>query len=187
MLTLPSPAMRDVAILGATGSIGTSALDVIARHPDRLRATVLAASAMTALDLCRRHRPRHAVIADSDLFAALRDGLLAAGLDTLPHAGDAALEALVASDVCDTVVAAIVGAAGLPTTLAAARAGKRLLLANKESLVLAGELLMAAAHAGGATIVDRQRANAIFLRRRPLRGASPALSGQDITPPGPDR
>jgi len=165
MLTLPNWDMREVAVLGATGSIGTSALDVIARHPDRLRATVLAAGSNVdgLLELCRRHRPRHAVIADGDLFAALRDGLLAAGLETQAHAGDAALEALVASDACDTVVAAIVGAAGLPTTLASARAGKRLLLANKESLVLAGELLMAAAHAGGATIVpiDSEH-NAIF-------------------------
>ena len=94
------------------------------------------------LALCRAHRPRHAVIADDAGFAALRDGLRDAGLSTQAHAGDDALEALVASDACDTVVAAIVGAAGLPSTLAAARAGKRLLLANKESLVLAGELLM---------------------------------------------
>ncbi len=157
--------MREVAVLGATGSIGTSALDVIARHPERLRTTVLAAGRQVdmLIALCCQHNPRHAVIADSALYPALRDGLRAAGLDTQAHAGDAALEALVASDVCDTVVAAIVGAAGLPSTLAAARAGKRLLLANKESLVLAGELLMAAAHAGGAVIVpiDSEH-NAIF-------------------------
>ena len=157
--------MRNVAVLGATGSIGTSALDVIARHPDRLRASVLAAGSNVdaLIALCRRHRPHHAVIADDDRYPALRDGLRAAGLDTQAHAGDAALVALVESDACDTVVAAIVGAAGLPSTLAAARAGKRLLLANKESLVLAGELLMAAARAGGATIVpiDSEH-NAIF-------------------------
>ena len=160
-----APTIRNVAVLGATGSIGTSALDVIARHPDRLRASVLAAgrNVEALIELCRRHRPRHAVIAGDDLYPILRDGLRAAGLDTQAHAGDAALEALVAGDVCDTVVAAIVGAAGLPSTLAAARAGKRLLLANKESLVLAGELLMAAAHAAGATIVpiDSEH-NAIF-------------------------
>ncbi len=157
--------MRDVAVLGATGSIGGSALDVIGRHPDRLRASVLAAgSNVTALiDLCQRHRPRHALIADPLLYAPLRDGLRAAGLDTQAHAGDDVLVGLVASDASDTVVAAIVGAAGLPSTLAAARAGKRLLLANKESLVLAGELLMAAAQEGGATIVpiDSEH-NAIF-------------------------
>ena len=157
--------MRRVAVLGATGSIGASALDVIARHPDRLRATVLAAGRQVdaLVALCRTHRPEHAVIADAAGFAALRDGLAAAGLATQAHAGGDALEALVAGDACDTVVAAIVGAAGLPSTLAAARAGKRVLLANKESLVLAGELLMAAAHAHGATIVpvDSEH-NAIF-------------------------
>jgi len=157
--------MRRVAVLGATGSIGSSALDVIARHPQRLRACVLAAgsNATALVELCRRHRPDHAVIADEAAFATLRDGLRDAGLPTQAHCGDEALEQLVAGDACDTVVAAIVGAAGLPSTLAAARAGKRLLLANKESLVLAGELLMQAAHAGGATIVpvDSEH-NAIF-------------------------
>ncbi|HEY5803951.1 MAG TPA: 1-deoxy-D-xylulose-5-phosphate reductoisomerase [Lysobacter sp.] len=160
-----SAGTRNVAVLGATGSIGTSALDVISRHPDRLRASVLAAGSNVAalVELCRRHRPDHAVIADSQGLQALADGLREAGLRTQPHCGDDALEALVSGDACDTVVAAIVGAAGLPSTLAAARAGKRLLLANKESLVLAGELLMQAAQAGGATIVpiDSEH-NAIF-------------------------
>ena len=156
---------RKVAVLGATGSIGTSALDVIARHPGRLQASVLAAgrNVDALLALCRAHRPRHAVIAEASAFVALRDGLRDAGLPTQAHCGDDALEALVASDDCDTVVAAIVGAAGLPSTLAAARAGKRLLLANKESLVLAGELLTAAARDGGAQVVpiDSEH-NAIF-------------------------
>jgi 1-deoxy-D-xylulose-5-phosphate reductoisomerase len=138
---------------------------VIARHPQRLRANVLAAGRQVdaLLALCEVHRPQHAVIADETLFAALRDGLRARGLATGAHAGDAALDALVASDACDTVVAAIVGAAGLPSTLAAARAGKRLLLANKESMVLAGALLTRAARDGGATIVpiDSEH-NAIF-------------------------
>ncbi len=155
----------NIAVLGATGSIGTSALDVIARHPDRLRATVLAAGrdVETLLVLCQRYRPQHAVIADEGGYTALRDGLRKAGLATHAHAGAAAIENLAAGDACDTVVAAIVGAAGLPSTMAAARAGKRLLLANKESLVLAGELLMAAARKGGATIVpiDSEH-NAIF-------------------------
>lgn len=157
--------MRQVAVLGATGSIGTSALDVIARHPSRLRASVLAAGRQVdgLLALCRAHRPAHAVIADEALYATLRDGLLDAGLPTQAHAGMQALDTLAASDACDTVVAAIVGAAGLSSTLAAARAGKHLLLANKESLVLAGELLMAAARDGGATIIpiDSEH-NAIF-------------------------
>ena len=157
--------MQRVAILGATGSIGASALDVIARHPDRMRASVLAAGTRVdaLLALCRVHRPAHAVIADAGAYAALRDGLRDAGLETEAHAGAEALDSLVAGDACDSVVAAIVGAAGLSSTLAAARAGKRLLLANKESLVLAGELLMQAAQAHGATIVpiDSEH-NAIF-------------------------
>ena len=147
--------MRQVAVLGATGSIGSSALDVIARNPDRLRATVLAAGSDVdgLLALCRTHRPAQAVIADPSRARALHDGLAAAGLPTTAHAGGDAICALAAGDACDTVVAAIVGAAGLDSTLAAARAGKRLLLANKESLVLAGELLMQAARDGGAEIV----------------------------------
>jgi 1-deoxy-D-xylulose-5-phosphate reductoisomerase len=156
---------RNIAVFGATGSIGASALDVVARHPDRLRATVLAAGSNVdaLLALCRVHRPLHAVVADPTRFEALRAGLREAGLDTQAHAGDEALEALAASEYCDTVVAAIVGAAGLSSTLAAAKAGKRLLLANKESLVLAGELLMRAAHDSGAVIVpiDSEH-NAIF-------------------------
>jgi 1-deoxy-D-xylulose-5-phosphate reductoisomerase len=157
--------MQRVAVLGATGSIGTSALDVIARHPGSMHASILAAGSNVSalLALCHTHRPAHAVIADAAGFTALRDGLRDAGLPTQAHAGSAALDALIASDACDTVVAAIVGAAGLSSTLAAAHAGKRLLLANKESLVLAGELLMQAARAGKARIIpiDSEH-NAIF-------------------------
>ncbi|WP_394696699.1 1-deoxy-D-xylulose-5-phosphate reductoisomerase [Pseudoxanthomonas japonensis] len=158
-------APRNVAVLGATGSIGASALDVIARHPDRYRASVLAAgcNVEALLTLCIAHRPDHAVIADDTLYARLRDGLSDAGLATQPHAGMEALDTLVAAPDCDVVVAAIVGAAGLSSTLAAARAGKRLLLANKESLVLAGELVTDAADAAGAEIIpiDSEH-NAIF-------------------------
>ncbi|WP_312328177.1 1-deoxy-D-xylulose-5-phosphate reductoisomerase [Stenotrophomonas sp.] len=148
-------APRRVAVFGATGSIGASALDVIARHPDRYRATVLAAGSQVQalLALCVAHRPLHAVIADEACYGELRDGLRAAGLDTQAHAGAAALDQLAASDACDTLVAAIVGAAGLSSTLAAADAGKRILLANKESLVLAGELLTRRASAAGAEII----------------------------------
>ena len=167
--------VRDIAVFGATGSIGASALDVIARHPDRLRASVLAAGSQVdaLIALCVAHRPAHAVIADESRYAALRDGLRDAGLSTEAHAGDAALDVLAASNACDTVIAAIVGAAGLGSTLAAARAGKRLLLANKEALVLAGELLMAAANGAKAEIIpiDSEH-NAIFqcLRSRDTQG-----------------
>ena len=157
--------MKRIAVLGATGSIGSSALDVIARHPDRLRVQTLAAgrNVEALIALCRTHRPAHAAIADDSAYAALRDGLRDAGLDTEAHAGMPAIDALAADQDSDCVVAAIVGAAGLSSTLAAARAGKRLLLANKESLVLAGTLLMAAARDAGATIVpiDSEH-NAIF-------------------------
>ncbi len=157
--------MKRVAVLGATGSIGSSALDVIARHPDRLRVQTLAAgrNVEALIALCRTHRPAHAAIADDSAYAALRDGLRDAGLDTEAHAGMPAIDALAAEEGNDSVVAAIVGAAGLSSTLAAARAGKRLLLANKESLVLAGALLMAAARDAGAAIIpiDSEH-NAIF-------------------------
>lgn len=157
--------MRRIAIFGATGSIGASALDVISRHPDQYRVTVLAAGNRVdaLIELCRIHRPDHAVIADEALFAVLQSGLNDAGLATQAHAGLAAMDTLAASDACDTVIAAIVGAAGLSSTLAAARAGKRLLLANKESLVLAGELLMREVAAAGGTLVpiDSEH-NAIF-------------------------
>jgi 1-deoxy-D-xylulose-5-phosphate reductoisomerase len=156
---------RRIAVLGATGSIGSSALDVIARNPDRLRPALLAAGSNVdaLLALCRTHAPDHAVIADESAYARLRDGLRDAGLGTQAHAGEPALAQLVAGDACDTVVAAIVGAAGLASTMAAANAGKRLLLANKESLVLAGELLTTAARSAGSCIIpiDSEH-NAIF-------------------------
>lgn len=157
--------MRNVAILGATGSIGASALDVIARHPGRFRASVLAAHRKVdeLVALCVHFEPDLAIIADAALEAALRDKLAAAGLATRAAAGMSALNEAVSGEACDTVVAAIVGAAGLESTLAAARAGKRLLLANKESVVMAGPLLLDAVRAGGAEIVpvDSEH-NAIF-------------------------
>ncbi|MGY3265107.1 1-deoxy-D-xylulose-5-phosphate reductoisomerase [Lysobacter sp. HA35] len=157
--------MRRIAVLGATGSIGASALDVIARHPDRLAANVLAAgrNVDALVALCHQHRPDHAVIADPDLFSELRTKLADAGVPTQAHAGMQAIDELAAGEACDTVVAAIVGAAGLDSTLAAVRAGKRIALANKESLVLAGELVMRAARESGAQIVpvDSEH-NAIF-------------------------
>jgi 1-deoxy-D-xylulose-5-phosphate reductoisomerase len=157
--------LTTIALLGATGSIGGSTLDVVARHPERFRIGALSAHSRVdeLLALCTRFRPDSAVVADPDAFAALRDGLRALGLPTRAMAGPDALVEIAADPACDTVVAAIVGAAGWPTTGAAARAGKRLLLANKESVVLAGDLLMQAARAGGATLlpVDSEH-NAIF-------------------------
>jgi 1-deoxy-D-xylulose-5-phosphate reductoisomerase len=146
---------QGIAILGATGSIGKSALDVVARHPDRFR--VVALTANTGVDallaLCARLRPDLAVIADPASERALRDGLTAAGLATQGLAGSDSLARAVEAPGVDTVVAAIVGAAGLVPTLAAARAGRRLLLANKEAIVCAGPLLMNAVRAGGAQLL----------------------------------
>ena len=157
--------LKTIALLGATGSIGGSTLDVVARHPDRFRIGALSAHARVdeLLALCERFRPDSAVVADPAAWPALRDGLAARGLPTRALAGPQALDEVAADPANDTVVAAIVGAAGVASTLAAARAGKRLLLANKESVVVAGALLMDAVRAGGATVlpVDSEH-NAIF-------------------------
>ncbi|HEX5756969.1 MAG TPA: 1-deoxy-D-xylulose-5-phosphate reductoisomerase [Arenimonas sp.] len=158
-------AMKRVALLGATGSIGASALDVIARHPDRYVIDALSAhrNVDALLHLCARFRPRVAVIADAAGYAALRDGLQTLGLDTQAACGSEALDEIAATGENDTVIAALVGAAGVASTLAAARAGKRLLLANKESVVLAGDLLMREARDHGAMLIpiDSEH-NAIF-------------------------
>ncbi|MFA6984744.1 MAG: 1-deoxy-D-xylulose-5-phosphate reductoisomerase [Arenimonas sp.] len=157
--------LRRIALLGATGSIGTSALDVIARHPDRFRLHSVSANANVGqlLDICQRFRPQVAVIADPARYAELRDGLRDRKLATEARADAAALTEIAEAGEADTVIAAIVGAAGVSSTLAAARAGKRLLLANKESVVLAGQVLMRAAAEHGAQVlpIDSEH-NAIF-------------------------
>ena len=156
---------RRIALLGATGSIGTSTLDVIARHPGRFHVQALCAHSDVEklVGLCRQFRPDCAVIADASRHAELADGLRAAGLTTLALAGAQALVDVASDPGTDTVVAAIVGAAGMASTLAAARSGKRLLLANKESVVLAGQVLVQAARSSGAQIlpIDSEH-NAIF-------------------------
>ncbi len=144
-------------VLGSTGSIGTSTLDVVARHPDRFE--VFALTAHSRLDelaaQCLRWRPRYAALPDAAAARALRQRLegAGAGMRTEVLAGARALEELAAHDEVDAVMAAIVGAAGLGPCLAAARAGKRLLLANKEALVVGGALFMEAVQAGGATLL----------------------------------
>ena len=156
--------MKRIAILGATGSIGTSALDVIARHPDRFSISALAAHRKVdeLVALCMRFKPELAVIADDALLASLRAKLADAKLTTRAASGTPGLIEAATHD-CDTVIAAIVGAAGLESTLAAARAGKRLLLANKESVVMAGALLLDALRDGGGELIpiDSEH-NAIF-------------------------
>jgi 1-deoxy-D-xylulose-5-phosphate reductoisomerase len=155
--------MRQVSILGATGSIGASALDVIARHPQRFRVSALAAHRKVdeLVALCARFQPDLAVIADSAFEPALRSKLASAGLDTRVASGNEGLREAATSG--DTVIAAIVGAAGLDSTLSAARAGKRVLLANKEAVVMAGALLLdALAQGGGELIPIDSEHNAIF-------------------------
>ncbi|MFO1407187.1 MAG: 1-deoxy-D-xylulose-5-phosphate reductoisomerase [Steroidobacteraceae bacterium] len=157
--------MKRVAVLGSTGSIGVSTLDVVARHPDRYEVVALAAASNHArmLEQCRAHRPAVAVLDDPAAARALEVALRAEGLPTRVACGGDALAQVAGGPGVDVVMAAIVGAAGLPSTLAAARAGKRVLLANKESLVVAGRLLLEAAQAGGATLIpiDSEH-NAIF-------------------------
>jgi 1-deoxy-D-xylulose-5-phosphate reductoisomerase len=155
-------AMQGVSILGSTGSIGASALDVIGRHPGRFR--VVALSGYQRLDVladqCRRFTPELAAVPTVIAAQQLRAQVPAA---TRVMAGAEGLDAVAGHERADTVIAAIVGAAGLLPALAAARAGKRLLLANKESLVMAGRLFMAEVARGGATLLplDSEH-NAIF-------------------------
>jgi 1-deoxy-D-xylulose-5-phosphate reductoisomerase len=152
-----------LAVLGATGSIGASTLDVAARHRDRYSVFALAAhrSAERLLELVRVHRPRAAVLSGLPEDAALRKRFAAEGCEL--RFGAAALEELAADERCDVVMAGIVGAAGLASTLAAVHAGKRVLLANKEALVMAGPLVTRAARASRATLlpVDSEH-NAVF-------------------------
>ena len=157
--------MIGVAVLGSTGSVGESTLNVLARHPQRFRLVALAAGS-NAAKLARQiltFHPPYAALADATAAAELTELLNTRAPTTRILAGAGALEELAALSEVHCVMAAIVGAAGLRSTLAAARAGKRLLLANKESLVMAGPLLIAAVNEGGATLlpIDSEH-NAIF-------------------------
>ena len=147
--------IQRIAVLGSTGSVGTSTLDVIARHPGRFEVVALSASTQVdaMLEQVAKFRPRFAVMADEAAGRELRRKAQANGLAVEVHAGQEAIEMIAAHADVDTVMAAIVGAAGLASCLAAARAGKRLLLANKEALVVGGELFMTAVREGGATLL----------------------------------
>ena len=147
--------MQRVAVLGSTGSIGANTLDVIARHPDRFEVVALTAHTQvdTLLAQCERFRPRVAVVADSALARQLEQKIKQKGLHVQVDSGPLAIENVASNATVDIVMAAIVGAAGLAPCLAAARAGKRLLLANKEALVVGGEVFLRAVRAGGATLL----------------------------------
>ena len=162
-MSLPMP--QRISILGATGSIGQSTLDVIARHPEHYEVFALTAhqrvDALAAL--CQQYHPRYAVVSSADDAQKLHTLLATAHLSTEVLCGEAALVAVAADPDVDVVMAAIVGAAGLLPTLAAVNAGKRVLLANKEALVMSGALFMQAVSNGGATLlpIDSEH-NAIF-------------------------
>jgi 1-deoxy-D-xylulose-5-phosphate reductoisomerase len=157
--------LRQIAILGSTGSIGVNTLDVIRAHPDRFK--VVALTAATQIERlaqqCIEFKPVIAVVADADGAAQLSRLLQEKQVSTQVLYGPEALVSAVTQSGCDTVMAAIVGAAGLVPTLAAAQAGKRVLLANKEALVMSGNLFMQAMKAGGGELlpIDSEH-NAIF-------------------------
>lgn len=154
-----------IVVFGATGSIGSSTLDVIARHPDRFEAFALTANAQVdrLFELCQQFSPRYAVMSRRAEADVLRSRLALTHCATEVLCGDRALIELAEHPEVDTVMAAIVGAAGLLPTLAAARAGKRVLLANKEALVLSGQLFMDAVSKSGACLlpIDSEH-NAVF-------------------------
>jgi 1-deoxy-D-xylulose-5-phosphate reductoisomerase len=172
--------VRGVAILGSTGSVGENTLDVIARHPDRFRVIALGANRNVEklADQCQRFAVPYAALADSSAARRLETELRARRAPTRVIAGAEGLDELACLPEVHSVMAAIVGAAGLSSTLAAARAGKRLLLANKESLVMAGPLLMRTVREAGATLlpIDSEH-NAVFQCLPPT-----ARSGE--APPG---
>ncbi|MBA5982268.1 1-deoxy-D-xylulose-5-phosphate reductoisomerase [Pseudomonas sp. Y5-11] len=156
---------QQITVLGATGSIGLSTLDVIARHPERYQ--VFALSGFTRLSellaLCVRHVPQFAVVPEVAAARGLQDDLRAAGLSTRVLVGEEGLCQVASAPEVDAVMAAIVGAAGLRPTLAAVEAGKKILLANKEALVMSGALFMQAVHKSGSVLlpIDSEH-NAIF-------------------------
>jgi len=154
-----------LTVLGSTGSIGTSTLDVVARHPEKYQVVALTACSQDELlfEQCQRFKPRYAVLLDEAAAARLTQRIAAAGLMVQVLCGEQALEQVASLPEVDAVMAAIVGAAGLRPSLAAARAGKKILLANKEALVMAGRIFMDAVRNNGATLlpIDSEH-NAIF-------------------------
>lgn len=154
---------RNLTILGATGTIGVNTLDVVARNPERFRVIALSGQHQIEklAEQCRRFRPRYAVVLDADKARLLAAMLTGSGVEVL--VGMEALERIAALPEVDSVMAAIVGAAGLRPALAAARAGKRVLLANKETLVMAGRFFMEAVRDHGATLlpIDSEH-NAVY-------------------------
>ena len=157
--------IEQITVLGATGSIGLNTLDVIARHPDKYAVFALTANSKVdeLADLCVAHKPQYAVLGSANAAQQLKDKLAVLSVDTEVLCGDDGLCHVASHAQVDSVMAAIVGAAGLNSTLAASKAGKKVLLANKEALVMAGDLFMQAVADSGATLlpIDSEH-NAIF-------------------------
>jgi 1-deoxy-D-xylulose-5-phosphate reductoisomerase len=172
--------IQNIAIFGATGSIGASTLDVVARHPARFRVVALTANRQVdeLAELCRRHRPEYVCVADAARAPRLRERLATAGASCKVLAGEEGLVEIASLPEVDCVMAAIVGAAGLRATLAAAAAGKKLLLANKEALVVAGPVFMETVRAKRATLlpIDSEH-NAIFQCLPPFASGELAAKG----------
>jgi 1-deoxy-D-xylulose 5-phosphate reductoisomerase len=168
-----------LAVLGSTGSIGASTLDVAARHPDRIEVVALTAATQVdkLLAQCERFRPRVAAMASAPHAAQLAEKIRQKGLEVRVDTAPAAIENIASSAEVDTVMAAIVGAAGLAPCLAAARAGKRLLLANKEALVVGGSLFMRAVREGGATLLPIDSEHSAIFQSLP---EDPATWGQRV-------
>jgi len=173
--------MKNIAILGATGSIGLNTLDVISRHPDRFKVFAVSAKSdwETLHKICIKHLPSFAVLIDEAAAESLRK-VVPAGVEVL--CGNSALDDIASHQKTDFIMAAIVGAAGLSSTFCAAQAGKRIMLANKESLVLGGSLLMRLAKKSGAEIipVDSEH-SAIF---QCLQGGKEGLTKIQLTASG---
>jgi 1-deoxy-D-xylulose-5-phosphate reductoisomerase len=146
---------QSITILGSTGSIGKSTLDVLSRHPQRFEVYALAAHSQVELmaQQVAQFKPQRVVMADASAALRLKSVLKEKGLSALVESGEDAMESIASDAQTDIVMAAIVGAAGLAPSLAAARAGKRLLLANKEALVVGGSLFMSAVKAGAARLL----------------------------------
>ncbi|MBW8316871.1 MAG: 1-deoxy-D-xylulose-5-phosphate reductoisomerase [Hydrogenophaga sp.] len=165
---------QNITILGSTGSIGTSTLDVIARHPDRYRVFALTAATQVEMLLqqCQVFSPRYAVMASAPHAAQLAARVKELGLSVQVLAGDRALCEVSSDPEVHAVMAAIVGAAGLAPSLAAAQAGKKLLLANKEALVVGGELFMRAVREGRATLLPIDSEHSAVFQSLPEDSAS---------------
>ena len=163
-----------ITILGSTGSVGVSTLDVIARHPERFEVFALSAATQVELMLaqCARFKPRYAVMVNEPQARLLAEKIKVNSLPVQVLWAHDALEMIASHELVDTVMAAIVGAAGLPPCMAAARSGKRLLLANKEALVVGGDVFMQAVHTGGAQLLPIDSEHSAIFQSLPEDRAS---------------